>query len=83
MIIFDAWNRGCRFLAASRGAAVTALAALLLTLLLVWIANQYRFVEDVVWPLRLFLFAALAGAIAFTLAIPLGQTQPQVRHKAC
>lgn len=62
-----------RFMAASRGAAVTALAALTLTLLFVWIANQYRFVEDVVWPLRLVLFAALACAIAFTLAIPLAK----------
>ena len=62
-----------RFLAASRGAAVTAAAALLLTLLLVWISNQYRFVQDVVWPLRLLLFLALAVAIAFTLAIPLAK----------
>jgi hypothetical protein len=62
-----------RFLAASRGAAVTTAAALVLTLLLVWIGNQYRFVQDVVWPLRLLLFAALAVAIAFTLAIPLAK----------
>jgi hypothetical protein len=60
-----------RFLAASRGAAVTALAALVLTLLIVWISNQYRFVQDVVWPLRLLLFAVLAAAIAFALALPL------------
>jgi hypothetical protein len=62
-----------RFLAASRGAAVTAGAALALTLLLVWISNQYRFVQDVVWPLRVLLFGALAVAIAFTLALPLAK----------
>ncbi len=60
-----------RFLAASRGVAVTALSALLLTLLIVWISNQYRFVQDVVWPLRLLLFVALAAALAFALALPL------------
>ena len=60
-----------RFMAASRGAAVTAAVALLLTLLLVWIANQYRFAQDVVWPLRVLLFGALACAIAFALALPL------------
>lgn len=60
-----------RFLTASRGAAVIASLALLLTLLFVWTANQYRFVENVVWPLRLLLFAVLACAIAFALAMPL------------
>ncbi len=62
-----------RLFAASRGAAVTAGAALLLTLLLVWIGNQYRFAENVVLPLRLLLFAAIAAAIAFALAIPLAK----------
>src|SRR5580698_5701007 len=62
-----------RFLAASRSAAVTAAIALVLTLLLVWIGNQYRFAQEVVWPLRLLLFAALAAAIAFTLAVPLAK----------
>ncbi len=62
-----------RLFAASRGAAVTAGAALLLTLLLVWIGNQYRFAENVVFPLRLILFAAIAAAIAFALAIPLAK----------
>jgi hypothetical protein len=60
-----------RFMAASRGAAVTAGAALTLTVLLVWLGNQYRFAQDVVLPLRLVLFAALAAAIVFALAIPL------------
>ncbi len=60
-----------RFFAASRGAAITALTALLLTVLLVWIGNQYRFAEDVIWPLRLLLFASLAVALAWGLAIPL------------
>jgi hypothetical protein len=62
-----------RLFAASRGAAVTAGAALALTLLIVWIANQYRFAEQVVFPLRLLLFASLAAAIAFALAIPLSK----------
>jgi hypothetical protein len=62
-----------RLFAASRGAAVTACAALALTLLIVWIANQYRFAQDVVFPLRLLLFAALAAAIVFALAIPLSK----------
>jgi hypothetical protein len=62
-----------RFFAASRGAAITTAAALILTLLLVWIGNEYRFVQDVVWPLRVLLFAVLAVAIAFTLAIPLAK----------
>jgi hypothetical protein len=62
-----------RILAASCGAAVTAGGALLLTLLLVWIANRFRFAQDVVLPLRLLLFAALAAAIAFALALPLSK----------
>jgi hypothetical protein len=62
-----------RLFAASRGAALTAGGALALTLLLVWIGNQYRFAENVVFPLRLVLFAAIAAAIAFALAIPLAK----------
>jgi hypothetical protein len=62
-----------RLFAASRGAAVIAGAALSLTLLLVWIANRFRFAQDVVLPLRLLLFAALAAAIAFALALPLSK----------
>jgi len=62
-----------RLFAASRGAAVTAGAALVLTLLLVWIGNQYRFAESVVLPLRILLFVAIAAAIAFALAIPLAK----------
>ena len=62
-----------RLFAASRGAALTAGGALALTLLLVWIGNQYRFADNVVFPLRLVLFAAIAAAIAFALAIPLAQ----------
>ena len=60
-----------RWLAASRGAAITGPLALVLTVLLVWIADHYRFAQNVVLPLRVLLFAALAAAIAFTLAIPL------------
>jgi hypothetical protein len=62
-----------RLFAASRGAAVTAGAALGLTLLLVWIGNQYRFAQDVVLPLRLLLLAAIAAAFAFALAVPLSR----------
>jgi hypothetical protein len=60
-----------RLFAASRGAAVTVGSALGLTLLLVWIANQYRFAQNMVLPLRLLLFAAIAAALAFAVAIPL------------
>src|SRR5690348_5384184 len=60
-----------RILAASRGAAAITVVALLLTVLLVAIGNRLRFAEDVVWPLRLLLFAAIAATISFALAIPL------------
>jgi hypothetical protein len=60
-----------RWLAAARGTAISAATALLLTVLLVWIADHFRFAQNVVLPLRLLLFAALAFAFAFALAIPL------------
>jgi hypothetical protein len=66
-----------RLFAASRGAAVTAGSALVLTLLLVWIGNQYRFAENVVLPLRVLLFAVIAAAIAFAVAIPLAKLNRQ------
>ena len=62
-----------RFWAASRGAAVTLGLALLLTLALVWVGNSYRFVDNVVWPLRILLFVAIAAAIAFAVALPLAK----------
>ncbi len=39
-----------RVLAATRGAAIAGVTALLGTLLLVWIANRYQFAEGVVLP---------------------------------
>lgn len=59
-----------RALAALRGAAVVAALAFGLTILLVWIANRYQFADQVVLPLRILLFVALAAAAAFALAIP-------------
>jgi hypothetical protein len=46
---------------------------LALTLFLVWISNQFRFAAGLVLPLRVLLFAALACAIAFALAIPVSR----------
>ncbi|HEY3937757.1 MAG TPA: hypothetical protein VGL97_10020, partial [Bryobacteraceae bacterium] len=60
-----------RLLAASRGTAIIAASALLLTVLLVWIANRFRFASDIVLPLRLLLFLVLATAVSFALAIPM------------
>jgi hypothetical protein len=59
-----------RLLAASRGIAAMAALAFGLTLLLVWIANRYQFAEQIVLPLRILLFFAIAAAAAFALAIP-------------
>lgn len=60
-----------RALAASRGIAAVVALALGLTLLLVWIANRYQFADQIVLPLRILLFAAIALVVAFALAIPL------------
>jgi hypothetical protein len=60
-----------RFFAASRGAAIVAGLALALTVLLVSISNRYAFAQNVVLPLRITLFVALALAVSFTLAWPL------------
>ncbi|MBV9760743.1 MAG: hypothetical protein JO340_09280 [Acidobacteriaceae bacterium] len=60
-----------RLVAASRGAAVVAGFALVLTAVLVWIGNRYQFAAGVVMPLRILLYAALAAAISFALALPL------------
>ena len=45
-----------RLFTISRGAAIVAASALLLTLLFVWIANQFAFAGRVVLPLRILLF---------------------------
>ena len=42
-----------RFFGTSRGVAASALCALLLTLILTWIGNQYRFASGLIWPFRL------------------------------
>ncbi len=60
-----------RFFAASRGAAIVAALALALTVLLVAISNRYAFAQNVVLPLRVILFVALALAVSFLLAWPL------------
>lgn len=60
-----------RFFAASRGLAVTAGCALLLTLLFVYIGNVYEFASGVVTPLRVTLYAAVAVAISLALLRPL------------
>ncbi|MBV9296361.1 MAG: hypothetical protein JO145_12385 [Acidobacteriaceae bacterium] len=57
--------------AASRGVALIAALALVLTVLFVWISNRYEFTRSVVFPLRVLVFLALAAAISFLLAIPL------------
>jgi hypothetical protein len=60
-----------RLFVASRGVAIIAGTALLLTVFFVWLANQYRFAQGIVTPLRILLFLALAVAAAFALALPL------------
>ena len=60
-----------RLFAAARGLAVVAGLALGLTLLLVWIGNRYEFAQQVVSPLRILLFLALATAMSLMLALPL------------
>ncbi len=58
-------------LAASRGLAVSSVLALILTLGLVAICDRFQFAQSIVWPMRLLLFLAAAGAVSFALAIPL------------
>ncbi len=59
-----------RFLAASRGTALVAVLALVLTILFVYLANKSQFATGVVLPLRILLFASLAVSIAVGLAVP-------------
>jgi hypothetical protein len=66
----DAMERRLRWLALTRGAAVTALAALALTVLAVLAANGFAFSGPSVLAARLFLFLGLALAISAALAIP-------------
>jgi hypothetical protein len=65
-----ALERRLRFLALSRGAAVTAAAALALTVVAVLVANQFAFSGPSVIGARLFLFLGLAFALAAALIVP-------------
>lgn len=62
-----------RLQASAKGFAASAGCALVLTLALVFIANRYRFADGTVLPLRVLLFAALAAALTFTLALPVAR----------
>ncbi len=62
-----------RCFAASRGAAISAGCAIALTLILVAIANRYRFAEHLLLPFRIFLFTGVACALCFALAIPISR----------
>jgi len=64
-------ERRLRFVALSRGAAVTAAAALLLTVAAVLLANQFAFSSGSVLGARVFLFLGLAFALAAALIVPL------------
>ncbi len=66
----NALERRLRWLALTRGAAVTALAALVLTVLAVLWANGFAFSGASVVGARLFLFLGLALAITAALALP-------------
>src|SRR5437764_7524666 len=60
-----------RLHAISRGAALTTVAALAITVALVWIINRYAFSDASVLSARFLLFVTVAAAIAFGLVIPL------------
>lgn len=62
-----------RLFAAARGLATVGLAALALTVLLVWISNRFQFAGGVVLPLRIVLFAAVATVLALVLLVPLSR----------
>jgi len=67
----ESLGKRLRFFGGARGAAAGAVFALLLTLALTWIGNQYRFAAGLVWPLRLCLFAGIACVLVFALVRPL------------
>ncbi len=60
-----------RLFAISRGAGIVAATALFLTLALVWIANRFEFVQTLIWPFRIVLFASLGTAVSLALLVPL------------
>src|SRR5438270_4712040 len=63
-------ERRMRVLALTRGAAVTAALALVLTVVAVLVANQFAFSNPSVVGARVFLFLGLAFAVAAALIIP-------------
>jgi len=63
-------ERRLRLVALTRGAAVTALAALALTVVAVIVANKFAFSNGSVVGARVFLFLGLAAAIAVALIVP-------------
>src|SRR6185437_4419124 len=63
-------ERRLRVIALTRGLAVTALAALILTVIAVLIANRFSFSNPSVLGARVFLFLGLAAAVAAALIIP-------------
>ena len=67
----SAMERRVRLLAFSRGSAVMAIAALVLTVAAVEWANAFAFSNSAVLVARLALFLGLAGAIAAALIVPL------------
>ncbi len=72
-----------RALAASRGIALTAGLALLLTLVIVFAGNRAQFAREVILPMRVLLYAAVATAVALLIARPLRKlTRARVRRIA-
>src|SRR5689334_16577754 len=63
-------ERRLRIVALTRGAAVTALAALTLTVVAVIVANNFAFSNGSVVGARVFLFLGIALAIAAALIVP-------------
>jgi hypothetical protein len=63
-------ERRLRLLAVTRGAAVTAVAALALTVVAVMVANRFAFSNGSVVGARVFLFLGLAYALAAALIVP-------------
>ena len=67
------FGRRLRLALASRGAGAVALAALLLTVVLVYLANRYAFSDSSVIGARTVLFAGLIAAVVALLARPLSR----------
>src|SRR6185437_11905305 len=63
-------ERRLRWLTWSRGAAVTAVAALVLTVVAVLFANNFAFSPNSVAGARVLLFLGIAAAIAAALIVP-------------